>query len=151
MNFSSPDMIFLAEHHFFEINYQHKCVEPTKKCLFFNFDTLPWPAWAAQPAGIANFFYMHMDMLIDHSGNKISLGGWPSLGVFLCHCMLITLIIRVLWNYTIQPYCRWRTGKPPWISLACWIEFEWYLVLWRQPHQSQMGSYSSSLHSWVSV
>ena len=88
MNFSSPDMIFFAEHHFFEINYQHKCVEPTKKCLFFNFDALPWPAWAAQPAGIANFFYMHMDMLIDHSGNKISLGGWPSLGVFLCHCML---------------------------------------------------------------
>ena len=88
MNFSSSDMLFFAEHHFFEINYQHKCVEPTKKCLFFNFDTLPWPAWAAQPAGIAKFFYMHMDMLIDHSGNKISLRGWPSLGVFLCHCML---------------------------------------------------------------
>ena len=88
MNFSSPDMIFLAEHHFFEINYQHKCVEPTKKCLFCNFDALPRPAWAAQPAGVANLFYMHMDMLIDHSDNKISLGGWPSLGVFLCHCML---------------------------------------------------------------
>ena len=44
MNFSSPDMIFLPEYKFFEINYQHKCVEPIKKCLFFNFDALPWPA-----------------------------------------------------------------------------------------------------------
>ena len=58
---------------------------------------------------------------------------------------------RVLWNYTIQPYCWWRTSKPPWIPMACWIEFEWYLVLWRQPHQSKMGSYSSTLHSWVSL
>ena len=31
---------------------------------------------------------MHMDMLIDHSNNKISLGGWPNVGVFLCHSML---------------------------------------------------------------
>ena len=31
---------------------------------------------------------MHMDMLIDHSNNKISLGAWPNVGVFLCHCML---------------------------------------------------------------
>ena len=100
MNFSSPDMIFLAEHHFFEINYQHKCVEPTKKCLFFNFDALPWPAWAAQPASMANFFYMHMDMLIDHSENKISLGGWPSLGVFLCHCMLKSECHKVkIWDF----------------------------------------------------
>ena len=44
MNFSSPDMIFLPEYKFFEINYQHKCVEPIKKCLFFNFDALPLPA-----------------------------------------------------------------------------------------------------------
>ena len=88
MNFSSPGMIFLAEHNFFEINYQENCVEPTKKCLFFNFEALPWPAWASQPGGIPNFFYLHMDMLIDHSDNKISLGGYPNYVVFLCHSML---------------------------------------------------------------
>ena len=88
MNFSSPGMIFLAEHNFFEINYQKNCIEPTKKCLFFNFEALSWSAWASRPGGIPNFFYLHIDMLLDHSDNKISLVGYPNCVVFLCHGML---------------------------------------------------------------
>ena len=32
--------------------------------------------------------FMHIDKLIDHSNNKISLGGWLNFGVFhFCHRM----------------------------------------------------------------
>ena len=93
-----------------------------------------------------NFWFLHLEIKV-----------YP-FGFFWSNCTVVVKItfnwqfFRQLWSTN---KCEWskdrrrNSDRAPRVSLDCWIEPKWHLVLWRIVNQPRLGFDCSSLPIWV--